>query len=136
MSEAFASPGPARAPREPDVLLVDDSPLIADALGTLLRETGHRVRTAGSVAEAVAAAREAAPDVLLLDLTLPDGDGLDVLRALAAEGRAAGAAVALTGHDDDDTVTRCRAAGCVAVLVKPVRAADLLRAIREWGGGG
>ena len=118
--------------REPDVLLVDDSALVTEALGVLLRETGHRVRVAASVAEALAEARAAAPDVLLLDLTLPDGDGLEVLRALATEGRPAGAAVALTGHDDPETAARCRAAGCVAVLVKPVRAAELLRGIREW----
>ena len=120
---------------EPDVLLVDDSPLVTEALGVLLAETGHRVRTAGSVAEAVARARETLPDVLLLDLTLPDGDGLDVLRALAAEGRAVRAPVALTGHDDPETEARCRAAGCVAVLVKPVRAATLLKGIAEWTAG-
>ena len=120
---------------EPDVLLVDDSALVTEALAVLLRETGHRVRVAGSVAEAVARAREALPDVLLLDLTLPDGDGLEVLRALAAEGRAVRAPVALTGHDDPETAARCRAAGCVAVLVKPVRAAALLRGIAEWTAG-
>ena len=120
---------------EPDVLLVDDSPLVTEALGVLLSETGHRVRTAGSVAEAVARAREALPDVLILDLTLPDGDGLDVLRTLAAEGRAVRAPVALTGHDDPETAARCREAGCVAVLLKPVRAATLLKGIREWTAG-
>ena len=120
---------------EPDVLLVDDSALVTEALGVLLRETGHRVRTAASVAEAIARAREALPDVLLLDLTLPDGDGLEVLRTLATEGRAVRAPVALTGHDDAETEARCLAAGCVAVLVKPVRAAALLRGIAEWTAG-
>ena len=119
----------------PDVLLVDDSALVTEALGVLLTETGHRVRTARSVADALARAREAMPDVLLLDLTLPDGDGLEVLRTLAAEGRAVPAPVALTGHDDPETEARCRAAGCVAVLVKPVRAATLLRGIAEWTAG-
>ena len=120
---------------EPDVLLVDDSALVTEALGVLLGATGHRVRTAATVAGALAAARARLPDVLLLDLTLPDGDGLEVLRALAAEGRRVRAAVALTGHDDPETVARCRAAGCVAVLVKPVRSAELLAGIREWVGG-
>ena len=92
------------------------------------------MRTAGTVAGALAAVRSAVPDVLLLDLTLPDGDGLDVLHALAAEGHRLPAAVALTGHDDAATAARCRAAGCVAVLVKPVRSAELLRGIREWTG--
>jgi CheY-like chemotaxis protein len=120
---------------EPDVLLVDDSELVTDALAVLLRETGHRVRVAGSVAEALARARESLPDVLLLDLTLRDGDGLEVLRALAAEGRAVRAPVALTGHPDPEPEARCLAAGCVAVLVKPVRAAVLLKGIAEWTAG-
>lgn len=116
----------------PLVLLVDDSPLVTEALGILLVETGHRVATAGSVREALAAARAERPDVLLLDLTLPDGDGLDVLRTLAAEGHAPAATVALTGHDDEATAARCLAAGCRAVLGKPVPAMTLLRGLREW----
>ncbi len=114
------------------MLLVDDSPLVTEALGILLVETGHRVATAASVREAVAAARAEPPDVLLLDLTLPDGDGLEVLRLLSAEGRAPRATVALTGHDDPVTEARCLAAGCRAVLGKPVPAATLLRGLREW----
>ena len=70
----------------PLVLLVDDSPLVTEALGILLVETGHRVATAGSVREAVESARAERPDVMLLDLTLPDGDGLQVLRTLAKGG--------------------------------------------------
>ena len=98
----------------------------------LLGATGHRTRAAGSVAEALRAAREETPAVALVDLTLPDGDGLEIVRTLAAEGRAPRAAVALTGHDDPETEARCLAAGCRAVLVKPVRPAVLLAALREW----
>ena len=121
--------------RPPLVLLVDDSPLVTEALGILLVETGHRVATAGSVREALDAARAEPPDVLLLDLTLPDGDGMDVLAALRAEGRAPRATVALTGHDDPATEARCLAAGCRAVLAKPVPALTLLRGLKEWTAG-
>lgn len=114
----------------PLVLLVDDSALVTEALALLLTETGHRVTTAASVREAIDAARAERPDVLLLDLTLPDGDGLAVLAALSGEGRAPRATVALTGHDDAQTEARCRAAGCHAVLAKPVKAAELIRTIR------
>ena len=116
----------------PHLLLVEDSSLVTDALRVLFEETGHRVTIARSVSEAVASATADPPDLMLLDLTLPDGDGLEVLRTLAAEGRPPRAAVALTGHDDPATAARCRAAGCVAVLVKPIRAAELLRGIRDW----
>jgi CheY-like chemotaxis protein len=113
---------------------VDDSALVTEALGILLVETGHRVATAAIVREAVDVARAEPPDVILLDLTLPDGDGLEVLRTLAAEGRAPRATVALTGHDDPATEARCLAAGCRAVMGKPVRAAALLAGLREWMG--
>jgi CheY-like chemotaxis protein len=105
---------------------------VTEALGVLLRATGHRVRTAGSVAEALRAAREETPRVALVDLTLPDGDGTEIVRTLATEGRAPGVAAALTGHDDAETDARCRAAGFDAVLVKPVRPAVLLATLREW----
>ena len=118
----------------PLIQLVDDSSLVTEALGILLVETGHRVTTAASVREAIEVARADPPDVLLLDLMLPDGDGLDVLRALTAEDRAPRATVALTGHDDPVTEARCLAAGCRAVLGKPVKAATLLAGIREWVG--
>ena len=120
-------------PAPPLVLVVDDSPLVTEALGALLDAVGYRTATAHTVAEAVRAARDLRPDALLLDLTLPDGEGLDVLGALGptAEGRPA--ALALTGHDDPDTAARCLAAGCRAVLTKPVRGAALVRALAEAG---
>lgn len=111
------------------VVLVEDSALVAEALSILLDAWGHRVETAGSVAEALAAVRRAPADALLLDLTLPDGDGLAVLRTLASEGRAPRVAIALTGHDDAATVARCREGGCSAVLAKPVASAALRAAL-------
>jgi CheY-like chemotaxis protein len=101
----------------------------------LLEETGHRVSVAGTVAAAVDAASVDPPDVLLLDLTLPDGDGLAVLARLAERGAQPRAAVALTGHDDPETRARCLAAGCREVLLKPVPARDLVRMVGEWARG-
>jgi CheY-like chemotaxis protein len=116
----------------PHVLLVEDRPEAAEPVQLLLEETGHRVTVAESVADAIDAARRDAPDVMLLDLTLPDGDGLRVLRTLAAEDLAPRVSVALTGHDDPDTVQRCLEAGCAAVLGKPVPIRELLRRMAEW----
>ena len=107
---------------------------MTDALAVLLDAVGFRSRAAGSVAEALRAAREERPDAALVDLTLPDGDGLEIVRTLAAEGRMPRAVVALTGHDDPETEARCLAAGCRAVLVKPVRPAVLVARLREWLG--
>ena len=117
----------------PLVLVVDDSELVTNALRTLLDAVGFRSAAAHSVTEAIAAARARPPAAVLLDLTLPDGDGLEVLAGLAADGSPAPITVALTGHDNPETVARCLAAGCRAVLVKPVRAVDLMRVLADAG---
>ena len=116
----------------PHLLLVEDSTLVTDALRILFEETGHRVTVAASVSQAVASATADPPDLMLLDLTLPDGDGLAALRALSANGLAPRATVAMTGHDDPATRQRCLDAGCRAVMVKPVPARELLKRVREW----
>src|SRR5688500_18159395 len=67
---------------KPHVLIVEDNELVTGALRILFEETGRRVTVAHSVAEAVRAGQSGPPDLLLLDLTLPDGDGLEVARSL------------------------------------------------------
>jgi DNA-binding response OmpR family regulator len=116
----------------PLVLIVDDSPHVTGPLRILFEETGRRVSLASSVAEAVEACESERPDLMLLDVTLPDGDGLDVLAQLAGTESAPTVTVALTGHDDEETVLRCRAAGCREVLLKPVPVRELLRRANEW----
>lgn len=122
-----------RAPRDAiDVLIVEDHPLAADALRLLFEAVGYRSRIAGSVAEAVAACASHRADLMLLDLTLPDGDGLGVLSQTAAAGTAPRVTVALTGHDGRELTERCRQAGCLAVLLKPVPARELLGFAAQW----
>ena len=117
----------------PLVLVVDDSQLVTEALAALLDAVGYRSAASHTVGDAVRAARDLRPDALLLDLTLPDGEGLDVLRALAPGGGPPPVAIALTGHDDPGTAARCREAGCRAVLTKPVRMAALMQALAAAG---
>ncbi|MGA8576665.1 MAG: response regulator transcription factor [Candidatus Cybelea sp.] len=68
------------------VLLVDDEPEIAGVLRTYLEREGLSVETCGTVADALAHLGRETPDILVLDVTLPDGSGLDVLRAASAPG--------------------------------------------------
>jgi DNA-binding response OmpR family regulator len=115
------------------VLLVEDSVLVTDALTILLQSAGHEVRVAALVAEAVALGQAGPVDVALLDLSLPDGDGMEVLYRLRAAGAVPPVAVALTGRDDPATIARCTAAGCRAVLLKPVPTRELLARVEAWG---
>ncbi|HEV8269177.1 MAG TPA: response regulator, partial [Thermoanaerobaculia bacterium] len=67
------------------ILLVDDEESIRFGVGTVLERHGARVATAASAAQALVAAREEMPDLVLLDMRLPDGDGVDVLNRILAE---------------------------------------------------
>ena len=114
------------------MLIVEDNELVTGALRILFEETGRRVTVAHSVAEAVRAGQDDPPDLLLLDLTLPDGDGLDVVRSLSSVGVQPRATVAITGRDDIASREKCAKAGCTEVLVKPVAARELLSKVDGW----
>jgi CheY-like chemotaxis protein len=119
----------------PHVLVAEDNRLVADAMRLLFEETGHRVTTAGSIVEVVAAAISDPVDLLLLDLGLSDGDGLEALAQLRERGALPQVNVALTGRDEPEVIERCKAAGCREVLLKPVPVGVLLRKSREWLNG-
>ena len=118
--------------RQAHVLIVEDNEHVTSALRILLESADHRVSTAASIAEALAVVRSDPAALVLLDLTLPDGDGLALIEPLRAAGSPA--IVALTGHDDSETRERCLSAGCVDVLLKPVPARELVRRAGEWLG--
>ncbi len=117
---------------QPEVLVVEDNMLAADALRLLLETQGYRVRVAASVAETIRACAAHPVDLMLLDLTLPDGSGLDALATASANGTTPRITVALTGHDDRVLTERCRRAGCREVLLKPVQPRELLGRVAGW----
>lgn len=82
----------------PLILLVDDEPAITDSLGYALDRAGFATRAARTLAEADRALAEAAPALVILDLMLPDGNGLDWLRARAESDRVP--VIILSSHDD------------------------------------
>lgn len=114
------------------VLVVEDHALVSEAMTILLEAGGNSVRCADSVAAGVACGLGWPADLMLLDLTLPDGSGLEVIGRLREAGALPPVVVALTGHDDPQTLARCRAAGCHDVLLKPVPARELLRLVASW----
>ncbi len=92
----------------------------------LLEAKGYGVDVAATAAEAVAIDVTEPHDLMLLDLTLPDADGLSVIEGLAVRTVRPKFIVAMTGHADQATRTRCIAAGCNDVLIKPVPVRELL----------
>lgn len=114
----------------PHVLIVEDNELVSGALRVLLETLDTRVSAAATIAETLGIARNDPPTLALLDLTLPDGDGITVVEPLRVAG--CKTVVALTGHDDQATRDRCLAAGCVDVLLKPVPARELMAKVGAW----
>ncbi len=117
----------------PLILLVEDNETIRDAFAILLEEHGYRVRQAPSGAVAFELAMQDAPDLILLDLGLPDIGGLEVTRRLKAdEATRAIPVVALTGRALETDQEACLAAGCAGYLTKPINTEELLRRVPEF----
>ena len=95
----------------------------------IFESAGYRVSEAGSLADAGLAASAAMPDAILLDLTLPDGNGLDLIPGLRPRTSERPLIIALTGRDEPDVTRRCRSAGCHEVLLKPVPPRELVRTV-------
>jgi DNA-binding response OmpR family regulator len=112
--------------------VAEDNALVGGAMQLLFEESGYRVTVCPTVAASVAAASADPVDVLLLDLGLPDGDGLLVLSELGRLGALPRVSVALTGRDEPEVAARCMTAGCAAVLVKPVPARELIAKVARW----
>jgi len=114
-SEAAAQGGPLR------ILVVDDNEDAADTLAMLLEVSGHEVLVEHSPHKALARAGDAAPQVCLLDIGLPDMDGAELARRLRAMPETAGALlVAVTGYGQENDRARTREAGFDHHLVKPI----------------
>lgn len=111
------------------VLVVEDSELVTSAFRILLEDAGYRVSIAETIGEAVKAAGQSPVDLMLLDLTLPDGNGLDALAKMRESGSPPRITLAMTGDDQPATRARCIEAGCADVLVKPVSIKELRRTI-------
>jgi DNA-binding NtrC family response regulator len=113
-----------------NVLVVEDEPGAREALVDLVKELGYEASAAGSVAEAEAALSRHVPDVCITDLGLPDGDGLDVVRAAKAAGRDCDVLV-LTGKGSIRSAVEAMKAGAHDFLLKPLKTAQLATALSQ-----
>jgi len=114
------------------VLVVDDSTETLELLETLFTHRGYEVFGAGSAAEAVRAARERRPGLIISDISMPGTDGYALLAELRRmPGLEAVPAIALTGHAMDEDRARALAAGFAVHIPKPVDPDELLRVVRR-----
>jgi PAS domain S-box-containing protein len=111
------------------VLLVEDEPETLDVFSRILRSLGHRVATATTLAEAVSAALAGEFDLIISDVGLPDGSGLDLPGRLG--GRRSTPAIAVSGFGMKEDIQRSLEAGFAAHLVKPIGFKELGTTIRQ-----
>lgn len=114
------------------ILVVDDDPELADLLQRALARDGHALELAGSIAEAEACALGAEPDVVVLDVGLPDGSGLELCRGWRAAGRKT-PILLLTAHGDVHQRVEGLDAGADDFLAKPFAVAELRARVRALG---
>lgn len=119
------------------LLLVDDHAVVRMGLGALFATVPgcQVVGEAGTVAGAVEEARRCRPDVVVMDVRLPDGSGIDACRAIRAE-RPEARVVMLTSYPDADFVVRSIVAGAAGYLLKRSRPAQLIEAVQQVAAGG
>jgi len=128
------APSPAVATRPLRILLVEDHGDTARIMSRVLSAQGHDVQIAVDVATATALALEKPFDLMLSDMGLPDGSGLDLMRALRGKGINL-PSIALSGYGQEKDIEASRKAGFVAHLVKPVNLSKLKDEIAKAVGG-
>ena len=135
-AKAVAGKAPARRAAKGDtasrarVLVVDDNADAGESMRMLLAVSGHDVRLVSEGARVVASAAEFKPDVIVLDIGLPDMDGYRVAHALRKDARTRGVyIVAVTGYGRDADREKSRAAGIDAHMTKPVDIGALMEKI-------
>lgn len=113
------------------ILVVDDEHGIRDLLWEVLNDEGHAVTLAENAAQARAARAAEVPDLVLLDIWMPDMDGVTLLKEWAAGGLLTMPVIMMSGHATIDTAVEATKIGALAFLEKPVTLQKLLSAVED-----
>jgi two-component system OmpR family response regulator len=119
----------SKSPAPDNILVVDDEPSIIDAVATTLRYEGFEVREARTGRSALAAAQDQTPDLIVLDIMLPDLDGIEVTRRLRADGIRV-PILFLTARDSVDDKIAGLTVGGDDYVTKPFSLAEVVARVR------
>jgi len=114
-----------------NILVVDDEIGIRELLSEILSDEGHVVTTAESAAAARILRRDSAPDLILLDIWMPDTDGVTLLKEWVASGQLNAPVIMMSGHATLETAGEATRLGALDFLEKPIALARLLSAVRD-----
>ncbi len=113
------------------ILVVDDELGIRDLLSEILNDEGHTVELAENAAQARAVRGQLRPDLVLLDIWMPDTDGVTLLKEWASGGLLTMPVIMMSGHATIDTAVEATRIGATAFLEKPITMAKLLKAVDQ-----
>ena len=113
------------------ILVVDDELGIRALLSEILTDEGHTVDVAENAAQARAARDRARPDLVLLDIWMPDVDGVTLLKEWGSAGMLTMPVIMMSGHGTIDTAVEATKSGAVAFLEKPITLQKLLSAVAQ-----
>ncbi len=113
------------------ILVVDDEHGIRDLLSEILNDEGHTVELAENAAQARSVRAMLRPDLVLLDIWMPDTDGVTLLKEWASAGLLTMPVIMMSGHATIDTAVEATRIGATAFLEKPITMAKLLKAVDQ-----
>jgi DNA-binding NtrC family response regulator len=113
------------------ILIVDDEVGIRELLSEILRDEGHDILLAENASAARAARNAVRPDMVLLDIWMPDTDGITLLKEWAANGQLNMPVVMMSGHGTIDTAVEATRIGAIDYLEKPIALQKLLAAVKR-----
>ena len=114
-----------------NILVVDDELGIRDLLWEILNDEGHTVEVAENAAQARAARLRERPDLVLLDIWMPDTDGVTLLKEWSSAGVLTMPVIMMSGHATIDTAVEATKIGALAFLEKPITLQKLLKAVEQ-----